>query len=103
MPDSRWRKVERDALGAEQRRRRPDDLSDLFAGPAAVAVLLARRDLDARIELAECLHGHVEARDDAVAFDEKDAARPADGWTVAAVVTSPSRMSSSSARRTTSR
>src|SRR5205823_14320728 len=67
--------IERRAFADEQRTRGTDDLGDLFAGAARIAVALQRRRPDGGIELPERLDGDVESRDDAIGFGEKDAAR----------------------------
>src|SRR5205823_4251478 len=66
--------IERRAFADEQRTRGTDDLGDLFAGAARIAVALQRRRPDGGIELPERLDGDVESRDDAIGFGEKDAA-----------------------------
>ena len=67
--------IERRAFADEQRTRGTDDLGDLLAGAARIAVALQRRRADGGIELPERLDGDVESRDDAIGFGEKDAAR----------------------------
>ena len=98
-------KIERGALADQQRARGADDLGDLVTGAAGVAVVLARerqRHAQARpVGTPRTRRPARRARSRLSSGRRRAPSAPA--RTVASVVMSPSRTSSSSARRTMSR